>query len=192
MRRRNSDLKPQPFPIVTAERWKQPEAVLAEFYNNAQARAIDACEWYLIDRRGKKTASRLLRGLALLLAAGGGLIPLANVTTGQSVSGWGYLLLAGAGVCFGFDRFLGLSTGWMRDMTTAQRIQRRLQLFQFDWTAMDATRAADGTAVAVEPYLALLRDFVMDLSDLMIEETGEWVSEFQSGLQVLEAQTSRS
>jgi hypothetical protein len=166
--------------------------VLAEFYNDAQARAIETCEWYLADRRGKKMASRMLRGLAVLLAAAGGLVPLASVTTGQSVSGWGYVLLAGAGVCFGFDRFLGLSAGWMRDMTTVQRIQRRLQLFQLDWTTLDATRVTSGgDGTAVEPYLTLLRDFATDLSDLIIEETSEWVSEFQSGLQVLEAQTSR-
>lgn len=174
---------------MPAERWRQPEAVLAELYDDAQSRAVEACEWYLADRRGKKTASRLLRGLAMLLASAGGLIPLANVTTGQSVSGWGYVLLAGAGVCFGFDRVLGLSAGWMRDMTTAQRIQRRLQAFQFDWTALDAARAIDGTSVSVEPYLTLLRDFATGLSDLMIEETGEWVSEFQSGLAMLEART---
>ena len=191
MHRRKNDLTPRPFPLVVAERWKQPEAVLAEFYDNAQTRAIEACEWYLLDRRGKRRASRLLRALAVLLASAGGLIPLANVTTGQSVSGWGYVLLAGAGVCFGFDRFLGLSAAWMRDMTTAQRIQRRLQMFQFDWTALDTDRAARGTAVIAEPYLTLLRDFAMDLSDLMIEETREWVSEFQSGLQLLEAQTGR-
>lgn len=191
MRSRKNDLTPRPFPIIAAERWRQPEAVLTGLYNDAQSRAIEACEWYLADRRGKKSASRLLRALAVLLASAGGLIPLANVTTGQSVSGWGYVLLAGAGVCFGFDRFLGLSAGWMRDMTTAQRIQRRLQVFQFDWTALDAERALGGTDVPVEPYLTLLRGFATDLSDLMIEETSEWVSEFQSGLQVLEAQAGR-
>lgn len=191
MRRRKNDLTPQPFPVVAAERWQQPEAVLTELYEDAQSRAIEACEWYLADRVGKKNASRLLRGAAVLLASAGGLIPLANVTTGQAVSGLGYILLAGAGVCFGFDRFLGLSSGWMRDMTTSQHIQRRLQVFQFDWAALDAARAGDPAAVAVEPYLTLLREFAADLSDLMIEETGEWVSEFRSGLQVLEAQASR-
>lgn len=191
MKRRKPDLTPRPFPVVAAERWKQPEAVLAALYDDAQSRAVEACEWYLADRVGKKAASRRLRALAVLLASAGGLIPLASVTAGQSVSGWGYVLLAGAGVCFGFDRFLGLSAAWMRDMTTAQRIQRRLQVFQYDWTALEAARALDGGAIAVEPYLTLLRGFVTDLSDLMISETGEWVSEFQSGLQVLEAQTGR-
>ena len=55
-------------------------------------------------------------------------------------------------------------------MTTAQRIQRRLQMFQFDWTALDADRATSGTAVIAEPYLTLLRDFAMDLSDLRERE----------------------
>lgn len=174
---------------MKAERWEQPEEVLAELYEDAQSRAIEAHDWYLADRVGKKHASRILRVLAVLLASAGGLIPLANVTTGQAASGWGYVLLAGAGVCFGFDRLLGLSAGWMRDMTTAQRIQRRLQAFQFDWMALDASRAANGISVDTAAYLALLREFAASLSSIMLEETSEWVAEFQSGLQALETQT---
>lgn len=192
VQRRKNDLKPRPFPLVPPDRWKHPETVLADLYQDAQSRAIEAYEWYLADRISKKYASRILRGLAVLLAAAGGLVPLANVTAGQVVSGWGYILLAGAGVCFGFDRFLGLSSGWMRDIVTAQRIQRRLQSFEFDWTALDAAAAlGEPRIMTPEPYLRLLRDFASDLSDIVIAETGDWVAEFQSGLQQLEAQTSR-
>lgn len=55
---------------------------------------------------------------------------------------------------------------------------------------LDSARVVDAV-LAADPYLTLLRDFITDLSDLMIEETNEWVSEFQSGLQMVEAQTNR-
>lgn len=189
MLRRKNDLTPRQFPLIQADQWNEPEAVLAELYEDAQGRAIEIHNWYLADRIGKKNASRALRILAILLASAGGLIPLANVTTGQAASGWGYILLAGAGVCFGFDRLLGLSAGWMRDMTTAQRIHRRLQGFQFDWVGLEAARAANGGDIDTVPYLQLLRDFAADLSGIITEETNEWIAEFQSGLLSLEAQT---
>jgi hypothetical protein len=188
--RRSRDLTAQPLPVVSAERWIDPSAVLGELYEHVQARAIETADWYLTQRRGKKTASRVLRSLALLLASAGGIVPLANVTAGQAASGWGYILLAGAGVCFGLDRFLGLSAGWMRYMVTSERIQRRLYVFQFDWTTLEAAAAAAaGVPLDPAPYLALLRTFAIDLSDIVLGETGEWVAEFQSGLTALEAQT---
>jgi hypothetical protein len=188
--KRDRDLTARPFPVVDAARWQDPPQVLGELYQHVQARAIETSDWYLTGRRGKKMASRTLRVLAVLLASAGGLVPLANVTAGQAASGWGYILLAGAGVCFGLDRFLGLSAGWMRYMLTAQRVQRRLSVFQFDWTALEAATAA-ASAVDPGPYLELLRTFSIDLSDIVLGETGEWVADFQSGLTALEAQTGR-
>jgi hypothetical protein len=191
-RRRRPDLSVRLVPLIAPEQWREPREALSMLYAEAQAQAIEICEWYMADRTSRKFVSRILRGLALLLASAGGLVPLANVATGQGVSGLGYVLLALAGVCFGFDRFLGLSTGWMRDVTTAQRVQRRLQEFQFSWLEMNAADARkDPPETAPEPYLKLLREFVCDLSDLVLGETGEWVSEFQSGLQQLESATSK-
>jgi hypothetical protein len=191
-RRRRPDLPTRLVPLIAPERWKDPGAALQVLYEDAQARAIEVCDWYMADRLGRKRASRILRGLALVLAAAGGLVPLANVTVGQSVSGWGYLLLALAGVCFGFDRYLGLSSGWMRDVMTAQRVQRRLQDFQFAWIELNAADACPGQVQSSPlPYLELLREFARDLSDLVIGETGDWVAEFQTGLQQLESATSK-
>jgi hypothetical protein len=191
-RRRRPDLPTRLVPLIAPEQWKDPGKALQVLYEDAQARAIEVCDWYMADRLGRKRASRILRGLALVLAAAGGLVPLANVTVGQSVSGWGYLLLALAGVCFGFDRYLGLSSGWMRDVMTAQRVQRRLQDFQFAWIELNAADAGlDQAQSSPLPYLELVREFARDLSDLVIGETGDWVAEFQTGLQQLESATSK-
>jgi hypothetical protein len=190
--RRPLDLRVRPFPVPSPEEWREPEAVLRRMYDAAEGYAIEAAEWYLHDRVRKKTFSRLLRGLAVVFGAAGGLQPLITVAMSGKSSGWGYVCLALAGACVAVDHFLGLSSRWLRDMVTAQRIQRRLQRFQIDWTALNAQAAAaqPEEPVDVPAYLDLLRGFVLDVSDITINETSEWVSEFQAGIAQLQGQSS--
>jgi hypothetical protein len=42
----------------------------------------------------------------------------------------GYVMLALAAACVGFDHFFGLSTGWMRFMVTEMSLQQVLAEFQ--------------------------------------------------------------
>lgn len=194
-RGRESDLQAWRFRLPDAQEWQRPEEVLRRLYEDAEARAVEAYGWYMRDRVRRRTLSRVLRGLAVALGSAGGVVPLVSVVGGGRPSGWGYVLLALAGACYGFDHFLGISSAWMRDMRTAQKIQRRLQEFQFDWAARNAQDAQAGpsnvTGVDVAWYLNLLRGFVLDLSEIMMDETAEWVAEFQSGLLQLQTQVNR-
>jgi hypothetical protein len=61
---------------------------------------------------------------------------------GPSRTAWGYVLPALAAACIGFDRFFGISSGWMRSMTTAQALERRLEQLQHDWAAECARTSA--------------------------------------------------
>jgi hypothetical protein len=102
------------------------------------------------------------------------------------------VLLALAAACVGFDRFFGLSSGWMRNITTAQALRRRLELLQYDWAvecAKAATRTVDGKQVLTR--VGLLRAFADDAAVLMQQETSEWVTEFQSNLVQLETTAGR-
>jgi hypothetical protein len=97
------------------------------------------------------------------------------------------VLLALAAACIGFDRFFGLSSGWMRSMTCAQALERRLEQLQYDWAAecaRSATRTVDPKQV--QNRLALLRVFSDDMAALLQQETASWVLEFQSNLLRLE------
>ncbi|ACY98695.1 MULTISPECIES: SLATT domain-containing protein [Thermomonospora] len=192
-RGRQSDLRAWRFRLPEAQEWQRPEEVLRRLYEEAEARAVEAYGWYMRDRVRRRTLSRVLRALAVALGSAGGVVPLASVVGGGGrPSGWGYVLLALAGACYGFDHFLGISSGWMRDMRTAQKIQRRLQEFQFDWAARSAEEARSGQSeVDVAWYLNLLRGFVLDLSEIMMDETAEWIAEFQSGLLQLQTQVNR-
>ena len=194
-RRRRHDLRPGPFPTVAMDQWNDTEAALTQLYRYAEGRAIEAIDWYLADKRGKRSWSRGLRLLAILLVTAGGLQPLLDAAApGPSRTAWGYVLLALAAACIGFDRFFGLSSGWMRSMTCAQALERRLEQLQYDWAAecaRSATRTVDPKQV--QNRLALLRVFSDDMAALLQQETASWVLEFQSSLLRLErSNTPRS
>jgi hypothetical protein len=187
-RRRRRDLRVGPFPTAAMEQWQDTEAALTRLYRHAEGRAIDAIDWYLADKRGKRIWSRGLRLLVILLVTAGGLQPLLDAAApGPSRTAWGYVLLALAAACIGLDRFFGLSSGWMRSMTTAQAVERRLEQLQYDWAA-ECARSASRTVdpKQVQNRLALLRAFADDVAAQMQQETAEWVLEFQSNLLRLE------
>ena len=194
-RRRRRDLRAGPFPTAGLEQWQDTEAALTQLYRYAEGRAIEAVDWYLADKRGKRSWSRGLRLLAILLVTAGALQPLLDAAApGPSRTAWGYVLLAVAAACIGFDRFFGLSSGWMRSMTCAQALERRLEQLQYDWAA-ECARSAARTVdpKQVQNRLALLRVFSDDVAALLQQETAEWVLEFQSSLLRLErSNTPRS
>jgi hypothetical protein len=193
-RRRRRDLRAGPIPTAALEQWQDTEAALTLLYRYAEGRAIDAIDWYLQDKRGKRIWSRGLRLLVIVLVTAGGLQPLLDAAApGPSRTAWGYVLLALAAACIGLDRFFGISSGWMRSMTTAQALERRLEQLQYDWAAecaRSATRTVDPKQV--QNRLALLRAVADDMASLMQQETAEWVLEFQSNLLRLETSTGGS
>jgi conflict system pore-forming effector with SLATT domain len=187
-RRRRRDLRPTPIPMAAMEQWQDTETALTQLYRYAEGRAIEATDWYLADKRGKRSWSRGLRLVAILLVIAGGLQPLLDAAApGAGRTAWGYVLLALAAACIGFDRFFGLSSGWMRSMTCAQALERRLGQLQFDWAA-ECARSAARTVdpKQAQTRLVLLRAFADDVAALMQQETAEWVLEFQSDLLRLE------
>ena len=194
-RRRRHDLRPGPFPTAGLEQWQDTETALTQLYRYAEGRAIEAIDWYLADKRGKRSWSRGLRLLAIVLVTAGALQPLLDAAApGPSRTAWGYVLLAMAAACIGFDRFFGLSSGWMRSITCAQALERRLEQLQYDWAA-ECARSAARTVdpKQVQNRLALLRVFSDDMAALLQQETASWVLEFQSSLLRLErSNTPRS
>jgi len=119
-------------------------------------------------------------------------VGLAGVRHG--VTDWGYplLLLAAAGLAA--DRAFGLTSGWMRDVSTGQALQRRLEAFQFDWASecvREVLGPTEGTASeAAERCLGVLRRFCEDVSDMVRTETSEWMLEFRASMTQLPTQAA--
>ncbi|WP_081982465.1 SLATT domain-containing protein [Streptacidiphilus albus] len=189
---RGRDLSVRQFPLGD---WGEPAERLEELYRWSEERALEAVDWYHRDRRWKRRGARVLRYLAVLLGIGGAVLPLVGLT-GLWDKGvdWGYVLLLLAGACLGADRVFGLTSGWMRDISTGQALQRRLEAFQFDWASecvREVLGPTEGTASeAAERCLGVLRRFCEDVSDMVRTETSEWMLEFRASMTQLPTQAA--
>ncbi|GAA1156655.1 SLATT domain-containing protein [Streptomyces javensis] len=196
--RNQGDLLGRPFPHGD---WGEPAERLDELYQWVEEGALEVAGWYLADRVWKRRAARVLRVGAAVAGVVGAVLPLLDLNgTLDGGAGWGALALLLAVACVGGDRFFGLTSGWMRDMATAQAVQRRLEALQFDWASESVREVlgpTEGTASeAVERCLSVLRRFCEDVSELVRAETAGWMVDFGSGsaplvTQSLMAQGSR-
>ncbi|AZM57783.1 hypothetical protein DMA15_19630 [Streptomyces sp. WAC 01529] len=180
---RLGDLTGRTFPLGD---WGEPAARLDELYRWVERGALDTAEWYLTDRGWKRRGARLLRAGTALGAAGAGVLPLLDLAgAAAGVATWGFVSLLAGVACVGCDRFFGLTSGWMRDVATAQAVQRRLQALQFDWateSVREVLGPTEGTAgEAAERCLGVLRRFSEDVTELVRAETSDWMVEFRAG-----------
>ncbi|MEV5954799.1 SLATT domain-containing protein [Streptomyces sp. NPDC051987] len=180
---RPGDLTGRAFPLGD---WGRPAERLDELYRWVERGALETAGWYLTDRVWKRRGARALRCGAAVGAVLGAALPLLDLTGAVGgVAPWGYLALLLAVSCVGVDRFFGVTSGWIRDMATAQAVQRRLQVLQFDWASESVREVlgpAEGTASeAAERCLGVLRRFSEDVTELVRTETADWMVEFRTG-----------
>lgn len=178
-----ADLTGEPFPPGD---WAEPVERLDELYRWVESAALRTAGWYMADRTWKRRGARALRAGAAGGALVGALLPLLDLAAGlHGAAEWGYPALLAGVACAACDRWFGLTAGWMRDVATAQAVQRRLQVLQFDWASESVREVlgpADGTASeATERCLGVLRRFSDDVTDLVRDETTEWMIGFRTG-----------
>ena len=180
---RGGDLTGTPFPLGD---WGEPADRLDELYRWVETDALRTADWYLNDRVRKRRGARALRiGTAIGTVAGTAL-PLLDLTGAlPGAAGWGYLSLLLGAACMACDRYFGLTSGWIRNLATAQAVQRRLQVLQFDWASecvREMLGPTEGTASeAAERCLGVLRRFSEDVTELVRTETADWMVEFRAG-----------
>ncbi|MFE3521657.1 SLATT domain-containing protein [Streptomyces sp. NPDC059161] len=177
------DLTGRPFPRGD---WGEPAERLDELYRWVEAGALRTADWYLADRLWKRRGARGLRAGTACGAVAGAVLPLLDLTGAlEGAAGWGYLCLLLGGACMACDRYFGLTSGWIRDVATAQAVQRRLGALQFDWASESVREVlgpTEGTAgEAAERCLSVLRRFTEDVTELVRSETADWMVEFRSG-----------
>ncbi|MGW3623817.1 SLATT domain-containing protein [Streptomyces sp. NPDC000880] len=188
------DLAGRPFPLGD---WGAPAERLDELYRWVEQDALRTARWYLADRVWKRRTARVLRlGTALGVIAGAALPLLDLAAVLDGAAGWGYLSLLLGAACLVCDRYFGLTSGWIRDVVTAQAVQRRLLALQFDWaceSVREVLGPTDGTASeAAERCLGVLRRFSEDVAELVRSETADWMGEFRSGPAPLVMQPTRT
>jgi len=198
-RRPGRDLELRPFPDIGADSPAAQREALARLRAWAEQSAEDAIDWYLRDKRRKRIGSRLLQGLAIAFAVAGTAVPLGTAAAGGSGQGWGYVLLAVAAGCKGFDHFFGLSSTWMRDIGVAHALRGELNAVRLEW-ATDVLRAGPAGAAArpdqtleqaeVERQLALIGRLVTAVRGHIEAETADWQAEFSASTRQLHDQSA--
>src|SRR5271163_726454 len=181
-------------------------------YAATRGKASNAIRWY-VQRRHSKQWARVIRIAAILLITLAGLAPLlqaafgstnlvallpADATTTQvreavgkglghqiDLNQLGYLFAAVAAALIGLDRYLGLTSGWIRYITAELDLRRALLEFEADW-AFASISADAGEQKLGTKRLQLIRDFLIRISKIVEDETKLWSAEFQSTLGILE------
>ncbi|MDQ1295937.1 MAG: hypothetical protein QG608_3824 [Actinomycetota bacterium] len=152
--------------------------LLETLRSDVEGYALELRDWYLKDKRIQRVRSRSLRAGAILFAGAGGLVPLLHAGTGTGTLGWGYVLLASAGIFLAFDRFFGISAAWMRDISTAQSLDRLLIRLQI--SLLQASLRAE-TEERTKEIISVISEFADEIIECVGAETMGWREDFVSG-----------
>ncbi len=172
-----------------------PKESLMQVHQWAIKNAQKHIEWYRNRSKIRKTLSQLLRITVILNITAGALCPLIDATgvfineqpgADSIILGkWGYVFMALAAAIAGFDKYFGLSTGWMRFIVTQLSLERVLAEFHYDWAVL-LDKQQEGQSKSNTILLQRVKDFSLKVDELVKQETDSWVLEFQSNLAELE------
>jgi hypothetical protein len=177
-------------------RWNDlsPEQAIHSLFVYADTEARKAVAWYEKAKHRKALASRWLRGIAIVFFIIGGLAPILagfirddnGAREMVAITQSGLMALAIAAGLIAFDRFFGMSSGWIRYMTSLAAIDRLRGEFLLDWTALlqDARAPIDDATRLI--FLERAQTFQQGVIELVEKETAAWVAEFQSSVADLE------
>jgi hypothetical protein len=175
------------WPILS---WRggEGDASLEKVFNYATGEGKAAVAWYGESRKRKKSWVFRLRSGAAAMASIAALLPIASqiFPASQIPPAWTTVALAlGAGF-LGIDRYLGLSSGWMRYVKAEQKIARLQQRFQFDWEERQAQIAGPPESADITELLEIASTFIGQLKDVIEKETDAWILDFKKSLAVLD------
>jgi len=174
---------------------------LTEVFGYVINEAGKSSNWYWRAKRWKARPSYIIRFSAWVLASIAGLLPIIAglipaTPSGQTPSGiaalhlgnglWASLLLGIAAALYGLDKTFGFSSGWARYVLTATNIRKMLEEFRMEWAELMARAGTSLTADNVAPLLERAKKFRSDVEGLVLQETKDWVTEFQSNMAQVE------
>lgn len=189
-----SDLYPASLLEPDIKEGQSPAAYLKALREEVENKAVESINWYIKKKKLKSIGSRFLRVLTILLTCIGGLFPILqgiDLPYIQQVNAqYGYIALAIAATCMALDKFMGLSSSWMRYITTSFTLQKDLAEFQTDWILMWSEVKSDTpTKEQHKKILHRIKAFRLKILTEIEQEIQLWTSEFQSNLAQLQMST---
>jgi hypothetical protein len=164
-------------------------ASLQELLKYVESEAQKAINWYWKNKRPKSFCSRATQFSAVVLTSLAAILPIVGVMTGidrlQNPL-WASLLVGLAAALLALDKAFGFSSGWARYVMAATNIRKALEEFRMDWAVLAAKACPSPTAEQVEALIRRAKEFRVTVEGIVIQETKDWVNEFQANLAQLE------
>jgi hypothetical protein len=151
--------------------------------------AQKSLSWYFRNKRGKSFLSQWIRFLAVVLTSAAAIVPLLGPLLHFPALNnplWASVLVGLAAALLALDRAFGFSSGWARYVMAATNIRKSLEEFKMDWEMLAAQAGPNPSPVQVQALLQRARDFRIAVEGLVLQETKDWVSEFQNNMAQLE------
>ncbi|MEO8413308.1 MAG: SLATT domain-containing protein [Ginsengibacter sp.] len=163
--------------------WTKPNETLEVIKGNILSSMKAEENWYAKHRWWHSVYSRGIRVIAIILFAFGILWPIlsANMKLDEKPEvDIGYISLAIGGLLLLLDKYLGISSGYVRFYIAELDIKKNTQDFIENW---DVETAKSGNPMTTENVLALLnivKQFRQSVFTTIQVETGAWATEFQT------------
>ncbi len=170
---------------------KKPEEILTAIYAHIEATSISMCSWYWTSIKTKRLTSLAIRGFAFALLIFGSTLPIfaaIQETADEKLflTQWGVGLLAIAGLTQVADKVFGWSSGWMRYISTVTTMENLARAFQMEWAKYLVSKTAPIDVKDAATLFDLAKGLEQELTKLQAEETTKWISEFNTGIALLD------
>ena len=170
-----------------------PSKSLMDLLAYVEGEADKAINWYWRNKQWKSRLSRSIQFGAVVLTAAGGIAPILvqirkNTGTPSTFDSglWASLCVGLAAALIGLDKAFGFSSGWARYVLTATSIHKALGEFRLDWQALSADLSQTPKPEQVTALIQRAKDFISTAEGLVLQETKDLVSEFQSNMAQIE------
>ena len=166
------------------------DKALPSIYSRAGELSKEKREWYWKSIKRKRLFATGARVITLCFLIGGTVLPLwaslGDIPARRLLfTQLGVIALAVAGLFQVVDRILGLSSGWLRYITTVTAMENLTRKFELDWASYIVGKGSKIDDGDTKPLFDLARRFEDDISKLQSDETDKWVAEFNSSLALL-------
>ncbi|NBB65247.1 SLATT domain-containing protein [Pseudomonas sp. ODNR1LW] len=163
-----------------SEVWTLPSSVKgrsADIVSDRLRYARRSTDWYRKKKRVRQSVSKFGRLVAIISLTLGGIAPLVSSIYESVHPLVGYVLLAIGGFVLLADRVFGFSSGWMRFMLAATKIESATEIYRIRAIGL----LMEKPGVNDEAVIKISEMFTAEVSSIIIDETAAWTEEFNLG-----------
>jgi hypothetical protein len=162
---------------MTYDWTKNPEESLDLIKENILKAMKIEQNWYTRYRAIHSVFSRSIRMFSTILFAFGILWPILD--KGKTLN-YGYISLAVGGLLLLLDKYLGVSSGYVRFYVAELDVKKHTQEFIENWDIETAKASTPLTKENILSLLNIVKQFRESVYTTIQVETGDWAAEFQT------------